>query len=264
MPSYIIIGASRGIGYAFLQHLSANPSNTIIATVRRPADTIAQLKADNISNVTVIAADLLSRQSVENAASESSKLLDGKVDYLILNGAYYDTANTSRFLDDYTSDPDVLDADMDLGWRTNVVGAMYVLNAFLPLVRAGPTKKVMVVSTGMADLELAKDFEVWEAAPYSINKAALNMLVVKYAARYGRKEGILFLAMSPGMVDVGKEMPGESELPSKFMKYAPTFKGPITPAKSVEGQLSVLEKASVERDSGRFVSHLGTGRWLEE
>jgi NAD(P)-dependent dehydrogenase (short-subunit alcohol dehydrogenase family) len=37
-------------------------------------------------------------------------------------------------------------------------------------------------------------------APYSISKAALNMVVAKYAAEY-KAEGFVFLAISPGLVD---------------------------------------------------------------
>jgi len=53
------------------------------------------------------------------------------------------------------------------------------------------------------------------------------------------------------------------ELMTKFQKYAPHFQGPGTPEASVKAVVSVFEKASVANgDSGSFVSHLGTKKWV--
>lgn len=52
----------------------------------------------------------------------------------------------------------------------------------------------------MADNDLISKFSVHEGAAYSISKAAGNTAVAKFDAQY-RKEGILFLGISPGVVD---------------------------------------------------------------
>ncbi len=262
MPSYVVIGASRGIGYAFLQQLAKDPNNIVIGTARNVAPTAEQVKKDNLSNVTILHADMLDRQSLNAVASKTSEITGGKLDYLILNGAYYNMDVSSRFLDDYEEDPETLDDDLERGWKTNVVGVIYAINAFLPLVRAGKVKKVLALSTGMADDAITRDYGVWEHAPYSINKAALNTTIAKYSARYSG-EGVLFLSISPVLVGTGHDMPEGSELPVKFSKYAPHFAGPITPAESAEMCLGVLDKASVEKgDGGAFLSHLGNRQWL--
>lgn len=82
----------------------------------------------------------------------------------------------------------------------NVIGPIHTINIFLPLLRAGNTKKVVTLSSGIGDLDLtlAADFGVH--APYSISKAALNMVVTKYAVEY-KKDGFVFLAISPGLVN---------------------------------------------------------------
>src|SRR5437016_5036035 len=52
-------------------------------------------------------------------------------------------------------------------------------------------------------------------------------------------------------------------LGKKMAEYAPHFKGPTTPEKSVKTLIKVIEEASVEGgDGGRFVSHLGGKQWL--
>ena len=72
----------------------------------------------------------------------------------------------------------------------------------MPLVLRGDVKKVITLSTGMADAEMARKYDVFESPLYSISKAAMNMAVAKFSAEYA-KEGVLFLGMSPGMVDSG-------------------------------------------------------------
>lgn len=47
-----------------------------------------------------------------------------------------------------------------------------------------------------------------------------------------------------------------------FKEYAPTFEGPITPHKSVEMVLKVIDEATLEKNGGGFVSHYGNKQWL--
>lgn len=51
----------------------------------------------------------------------------------------------------------------------------------------------------MADLDFTLNFSIATAAPYSISKAAVNMLVAKYHNAY-KEEGMLFMGISPGLV----------------------------------------------------------------
>lgn len=51
----------------------------------------------------------------------------------------------------------------------------------------------------LADTELAAKQEITADPIYSISKAAMNMAVAKYAAQY-KKAGLIFLAISPGVV----------------------------------------------------------------
>lgn len=55
---------------------------------------------------------------------------------------------------------------------------------------------------------------------YAASKAALNIVVAKFHAQY-KKEGILFLSISPGIVDVGHGADGT--LPFFFLRAFPFF-----------------------------------------
>lgn len=77
----------------------------------------------------------------------------------------------------------------------------------MPLLRKGSEKKVLTLSTGLADTEVINQVDIDIAAPYSISKGAVNVAVAKYNALY-KKEGFLFMAISPGYVDTGNA-PGQ-------------------------------------------------------
>ena len=87
--------------------------------------------------------------------------------------------------------------------RTNILGNIHLFNLFLPLVLKGKVKKVITLSSGHADLGLINDLEVVNSGLYAAFKAALNVIVAKYNAQY-KKDGVLFVSISPGVVDVGK------------------------------------------------------------
>lgn len=95
---------------------------------------------------------------------------------------------------------------------TNTIGPFYAINAFLPLVRAGQTKKIVVMSIGMADPDFALEAGPMAAGhiPYCVSKAALNMIVSKFAAEL-RDEGVTMLSLSPGVVAT-QAQPGELSL----------------------------------------------------
>ena len=86
--------------------------------------------------------------------------------------------------------------------QTNVVGNIHLFHLFLPLVLRGKVKKVITISTGLADLDFTNECEVDIGALYAASKAALNVIVAKFNAQY-KKDGVLFLSISPGLVEVG-------------------------------------------------------------
>jgi NAD(P)-dependent dehydrogenase (short-subunit alcohol dehydrogenase family) len=83
-----------------------------------------------------------------------------------------------------------------------VVGNFRLFNIFLPLIKNGQTKKVVTISSGNTDEKLTVEFELFEAAPYSISKSAMNMVTAKFQAEF-KKEGIIFMGVAPGNVNTG-------------------------------------------------------------
>lgn len=93
--------------------------------------------------------------------------------------------------------------DLQKAMDVNVYANIHLYNLFMPLILAGAAKKVVVISSGLADSDLTVQYDLDVTALYSISKAAMNMATAKFSAQY-RKDGVLFLSLCPGMVDVGR------------------------------------------------------------
>lgn len=98
--------------------------------------------------------------------------------------------------------PQELERDLLDSFKVNVVGNIHLFNIYMPLILQGNSKKVITISSGMADIDLISKFAVESGAPYTISKAGMNAAVAKFGAQYGRA-GVLFLSISPGVVDTG-------------------------------------------------------------
>lgn len=185
--------------------------------------------------------------------------------------------------------PEKLTYEFNKLLETNALANIHLYNLFMPLILKGKGKKVTVITSGMADLDLVNQYDIDGAALYSISKAAMNMVTAKFNAQY-KNDGVLFLSICPGMVDVGhfnngmnnfdpslmftewradsrtatpEELAKLGQTVEKFQKYAPHFKGPDTPEISVKAVLSVVRNSSLENgDGGAYLSHFGTKQWL--
>jgi NAD(P)-dependent dehydrogenase (short-subunit alcohol dehydrogenase family) len=264
MPSYAITGAARGIGFEFVNQLSADSGNTVFALVRSKnnANKLTELRRHNVH---IIEADITDNKALKNAAAEVSRLTGNSLDYLINNAGFMESQRNGLTLDSYSSE-ELLAKDLLDSFNINVVGVIQTINFFLPLLKNGKAKTVVTLSSGLGDLDLTMGTEFVVSGPYSISKAAVNMVNAKYAAQY-KPEGFVFLAISPGLVNTSTSAPTEKELEQfvamieKFRNLYPDFTGPITPEESVRMQLEVINQITVN-DTGAFLSHKGNKEWL--
>ena len=90
-------------------------------------------------------------------------------------------------------------------YKTNVVGTMHVINAFLPLLLAARSSdpnvhpKVIALTSTLGSPKLSWQSNYGINVAYGASKAALNMIITKYGVRF-REKGIIFLAVNPGLV----------------------------------------------------------------
>lgn len=214
MSSFAITGASKGIGREFVRQLVADPNNTVLAIVRNPESPGISELASNHPNLHVIRGDVTDPTSILEAASVAATVTGGKLDVLIHNSNAVDMATMSYNPTQIPFDAHAVRTMFDSPFSTAIYGSLWTTNAFLPLIEKGIQKKIVHISTGMADLDLIKKTGVCGAVAYSVAKAGMNVQVAKYAAELAPK-GIKVLALSPGWVDTWE---GKCSLPFTLLR----------------------------------------------
>ncbi|EPE32870.1 NAD(P)-binding Rossmann-fold containing protein [Glarea lozoyensis ATCC 20868] len=253
MPSYVVTGASKGLGFAFIKQLASDPANTVVGIVRDMVATEEKLKKHGIHNVKIYAADITDLPALEAAATEIQRTVGG-IDYLIANAAFVSGVTSLRNLSDFAGRPEVLRKDMIDSFSTNVVGFINTVNAFIAGVRTGQVKKVIAITSGMGEIGF---------------KAGVNMAIAKYSAIY-RQEGILVFGICPGSIDTDAQNASnlnEEDLKrlqavgAKTIAYAPHFKGPVSAEEAAKRVLAIVEMARFgDGKAGTTISQTGTDR----
>ncbi|KAI9810079.1 MAG: hypothetical protein M1827_006690 [Pycnora praestabilis] len=141
----------------------------------------------------------------------------------------------------------------------NVLGVIYTTNVFLPLLKQGKEKKIVMISTGLVDPKVVEIAGLSNAITYSLSKVAVNMVATKYAIQF-KSENITVVAMSPGY----KRRSPLLEMPFCFLDFVfgkLIFKEKISPKESVRDQLKTIAGLTIE-DTGKFMSQHGSTQWL--
>ena len=193
----------------------------------------------------------------------------GKLDYVIGNAGIVPMFDQFDAIGTLGEKPEELTAVARDLFDTHVIANVHLINLFMPLILKGDAKKVVIISSGFADIEFTREYGIEVAALYSSSKVACNMIVAKFDAQY-RPQGVHVLALCPGVVEVGHyNSITEDQLQklmangAKFMKYAPDFSGPKTPEKSVTMLREVISNSSIEKgNGGDFLSHYGNKKWI--
>ncbi len=162
-----------------------------------------------------------------------------------------------------------------------MISNIFVINAFLDLVRNGKEKKIVLISSQSADVEFTRLSSFSNLLGYSAAKASMMVIVTKYGAELAPC-GIKTLSLSPGWVntDAGQSIPKakrcraqktDSEQTAQavtgnpevrkfvlglFHKLDPTVNGPAPVDEAVTNMLQVVQSLT-EADSGKFLTHHG-------
>ncbi|KAL8780239.1 MAG: hypothetical protein Q9213_006561 [Squamulea squamosa] len=191
MASYLITGASRGLGLALANQLASLPASDvtkIFATARGDAPALEELAKKSPGRVLIVQLDVTDKASIKQAAAKVEANLEGRgLDVLINN------AGVCQYAADGVGSMDNLAESFTI----NVLGVHWVTRTFLPLLQKGTQKKVVNISTTLGSITLARSAHYLPAPAYKISKAAMNSLTVQYALDY-EKEGFTFMALSPG------------------------------------------------------------------
>ncbi|RFU81263.1 hypothetical protein TARUN_918 [Trichoderma arundinaceum] len=266
MSSWAIVGATRGIGFEYVNQLSADSQNTVFALIRsqKTAGPLNELAASR-KNIHILETDISNPETLKDTAEQIGKVTGGKLDVLIHNAFFHGTAAELTPSAFHGKEAE-LESDLIEPLKVNVLHVIYTINAFLPLIRKGAQKKIIYISSASGDIEVTRISELSNTVGYSVSKAAGGIVMAKYAAEL-KGEGIVTLSLSPGWVetDAAKAMLSSPEIfkaiLSALQKLDPNVKGMISPEESVEAMLSVIKDLD-GNNSGKFLSHRGNLNWF--
>jgi len=237
-PTVLITGSSKGHGLAFVNDY-AERGWTIIATCRTPAKADQlQALADKYPNVTIEELDVTDFAEVDALAA---KYRGTAIDVLNLNGAI----NTFRF------GPNRF-GDMDYEWfdeimRVNVIGQLYVAEAFLEHVAASDQKKIAAMSAVGGSIGRVRS----SIAPsYRASKAGFNMLMRTYGEAV-KQRGVAVLVIAPGTVDTEDYLNAEDPetIPINYQRMIAA--GGLAPRSAIGSMIDLIDGLTVE-DIGAF------------
>ncbi|CAO3630187.1 unnamed protein product [Mucor fragilis] len=229
--TYVVTGASRGLGLEFVAQLSAK-GNTVFACARNPDNAAGLQKLIDNKHVFAIKLDTASHESIKAAVEEISRKAPEGIDVLINNAGIGGEA------------PEIvvetlLESDLTNIFHTNVIGVSNVTKEFLPLLQKRGkerVKKILNMSSILGSIELSNMASPTGAHPaYNISKAALNMYN-KMLAHNLAKDNFIVYSSHPGWVST--DLGGES--------------APVKAVDSIRGQLAKLESVTAEDNGGFF------------
>jgi NAD(P)-dependent dehydrogenase (short-subunit alcohol dehydrogenase family) len=223
--SVLITGSSGGIGSALAEEF-ARAGWKVFATARNTEHPELSELARKWANLSILALDVGRESTILDA---TQRLANEPLDVLINNAAIFPGEGREPF---ETIDPEWFNQAFD----TNVVGVARVTKAFLPHLRKSEHARVANISSGAGSISEKEDFDYY---PYSVSKAALNMLTRALAAEF-REEEIVVTAISPGWV---KTRMGGSN-------------APLTPRESAESLFKTITGLSMEQSS-KFLGRNG-------
>jgi len=186
MPSTLITGANRGIGFEFARQYLADGWQ-VYAACRDPdsASELRRLADDSDDKLQILALDVTDPVSVQAAAAK----LDGQAIDLLLNNAGIGgpRGQTIGHID-YEAWMKVLDV--------NTMGPMRVSEAFVDHVARSERKLIVILTSGMGSLA---DNTSGGSFAYRSSKAAVNMVMRSLSIDLAPR-GITCVVVNPGWV----------------------------------------------------------------
>ncbi|KAL7277031.1 hypothetical protein ACG7TL_008875 [Trametes sanguinea] len=176
LTTWLVTGASRGIGLELVKQILATPTNKVVATCRNPdgATGLTELKDSAQDRLDVVRLDLDDFEAVRSSASQLNTLLgETGLDYLVNNAGI----SLRNELASETEPEDILQHV-----RTNAAAPALVSKICLPLLRKGNKKAIIHISSTAGSVNLAIPRVGAKITAYSMSKAALNMLANKQKA----------------------------------------------------------------------------------
>ena len=198
-----ITGASKGIGRALTLSYTRSGVSALALAARSSLNSllteikdVAKTAGVPVPKVFTYTMDVAERAAIEECAAQTAKDLAGRLDILINNAGYLESAKP------------IAESDPDEWWKTwtvNMRGTYLVTRALLPLMLKGGDKTIVNLSS-VGALRPRPGM-----SGYQTTKVAVCRFTEYIEAEYGN-QGVLALAVHPGgvMTELAANMPKET------------------------------------------------------
>jgi NAD(P)-dependent dehydrogenase (short-subunit alcohol dehydrogenase family) len=232
MPTALITGANRGLGYEFARQYLGDAWH-VIAACRRPGEAEALTGlGKQFPRLQTVAIDVRDHAMIDKAAEQ---FRDQPIDVLVNNAGVFGPSDAgdgdqgqSFGHIDYDAWAEVL--------RVNTIAPMKMAEAFVGNVSLSDQKKIVTISSGMGSIA---DTGTGGHFAYRTSKAAVNMAMATLADTLS-PHGIIVVMFCPGWCRT--DMGGKA--------------APNDPADSVARMRELIGRFTRE-DSGTFTHHSG-------
>jgi NAD(P)-dependent dehydrogenase (short-subunit alcohol dehydrogenase family) len=182
-PSILIVGASRGLGYAMAAEF-AGRGWRVLGTVRAPGTPLHGLAAERPGAVEIETLDMTDQGQT---LAVRDRLIGRRFDIVFINGGIANREPAATMAGVSTE-------EFVHVMVTNVLGVMRAVEAFGALARPGGV--IGVMSSGQGSIANNKN---GVNDVYRASKAALNQSMASYAGRH-TDEGQALILMAPGWI----------------------------------------------------------------
>jgi NAD(P)-dependent dehydrogenase (short-subunit alcohol dehydrogenase family) len=232
-PVWLITGCSTGLGRALAARVLAR-GHRLIATARHP-ETLAELVAVDPSRCRALALDVADAPQVPAAVAQAAEAF-GRLD-VVVNNAGYGLVGAVEEYDE---------AQIVRNFETNFFGALRVIRAALPILRAQRRGHFVNISAAAVIANYA-GFSI-----YGATKWALEGLSESLAAEV-RPLGLKVTIVQPGpfrtdfvsrsLERASASIPDYEPSSGKFRRFLETMNGrqPGDPAKAADAIISAVE-----------------------
>ncbi|HUZ47292.1 MAG TPA: glucose 1-dehydrogenase [Terriglobia bacterium] len=191
----LVTGASRGLGRAIARRLSREGAAVAIHYRRNAAaaeSLASEIEAEN-RRALLVQGDVSDPSQARSIVEQVARKL-GPVAILVNNAA----ASYPAELDDFN------DSEMDVMWRTNVIGPVHIIQSVVPAMKDQHFGRIINISS-IAALGTAAQGTTF----YAATKAALSILTRRFAMDLG-PHGITVNAVAPGFIPTDMGLGGKT------------------------------------------------------
>ncbi|RDW62187.1 hypothetical protein BP6252_11620 [Coleophoma cylindrospora] len=238
---YLVTGANKGIGNGLVAALLSRPGTTVIAGVRDPAQQVSRdlglLPVGEDSRLITVKLDSTSSSD----PIEAAKALQSEHGITTLDVVIANAGIMTHFGTVLSTPPEALLEHFQI----NTIAPLQLISAMWPLMERSPSPQFYIISSNIASLELSLQLPI-PALPYGVSKLAANFIIRKL---HLENPSLVSVALNPGWVQTDM---GWSSANSIGVNEVP-----VTVEQSVRGLLHVIDTASREKTSGKFVGYDG-------